>query len=59
MINTSWALKQIRLILLEMIVFLGNYFCLSLREIDCSLALVGEPAVGTESRGKSIHLPHI
>ena len=30
-----------------------------LREIDCSLAIVGGPATGAECGGKSIHLPHI
>ena len=30
-----------------------------LREIDYSLAIVGGPAPGAESRGKSIHSPHI
>ena len=30
-----------------------------LREIDCSLAVVGGPAAGAECGGKSIHLPCI
>ena len=30
-----------------------------LREIDCSLAVVGVPAAGAESGGKSIHWPRM
>ena len=34
-----------------------SYYHRHLREIDCSLAVVGGPAAGAESRGKSIHWP--
>ena len=37
--------------------FTGTLPHRQLREIDCSLAVVGKPAAGAESRGKSIHWP--